>query len=328
MKHPPYQLKPNKAVDRFLLAETLKRLQPYLEVDSCAYYGFGGPFLDDFRLLGERFPGLRMVSIERDQKTYARQKFHLPSSSVRLLKKQLSDFLTTYSKEERSIFWLDYTDMKLARFQEFREALVRVAPPSVVKITLRARGEDWLPQSLGTHLEAEAYEKAKERRLDRFERRFDEILASGPREEDFLPARFPGLVQRMLRIACEKALPAQTGVVFQILSSCTYSDRTQMLSVTGLVCPEDDLGDAKACMEGWKFANLEWGDPKNVDVPNLSIKERLSLESLLPCTADAGKLLRKAIGYDIGDSRAKSERGLQQYADFYEYYPQFAKVMF
>src|SRR4051812_19350800 len=92
MKHPPYHLRSNKAVDRFLLIELLRAISPSHK--STTYYSLAGPFLEDLRLLEHFFPEMKLVSLESNEHTYKRQKFHQFNSRMTLLHRNLSDFLT------------------------------------------------------------------------------------------------------------------------------------------------------------------------------------------------------------------------------------------
>ena len=49
-RHPPYHLRPNKAIDRFLLVDLLRHV-PYEERKRYEYIGLGGPFLEDFKIM-------------------------------------------------------------------------------------------------------------------------------------------------------------------------------------------------------------------------------------------------------------------------------------
>ncbi len=56
MTPPAYHLRTNKAIDRFTFIEAIRRMASPKELSECTYYGFGGPYLEDFRLLHESFP--------------------------------------------------------------------------------------------------------------------------------------------------------------------------------------------------------------------------------------------------------------------------------
>ena len=109
MKHPPYHLRLNKAIDRFLLIEILLLLEKKagFKFSEYTYYGFGGPFLEDCRLLNQYLPEIRLVSIEENKETYKRQKFHRFCNSSKLKLKNMSsqNFLNSFKGEGKNIFW-------------------------------------------------------------------------------------------------------------------------------------------------------------------------------------------------------------------------------
>jgi hypothetical protein len=331
MKHPAYHLRPYKAVDRALLIEVLKRLDTYLGFSSpdekYTYYSLGGPFLEDFRLLQQYFPDIKLVSIEGNRHTFKRQKFHHPSKRIQLVHKNFSDFIAQTAVQGPSIFWLDYVDSSYQRFDEFRQVLTLVEEGSIVKITLQAELRDW-------RLEADP-KTLSDRVCDRLHREFvsDYRLRFGriaPRSLDislFRRNMFPKLLQDMLQITAENALPASAGVVFQPLASTTYSDKTQMLSLVGVVCSPDACKEIRGRMRPWRFANLDWSEPTLISLPMLSVKERLLLEKYLPETKPDGKSLLKALGYNIDQDKRRSLKMMQQYSECHAHYPHFARVI-
>ena len=65
--------------------------------------------MEDFRLLYEHCPEIKMVSIEADNETLKRQRFHLPcgSEALRLVSGEISIFLARYqANDQKSIFRL------------------------------------------------------------------------------------------------------------------------------------------------------------------------------------------------------------------------------
>src|SRR3989304_2371501 len=81
-KHPAYHLRPNKAIDRSIFIELLNVLERYESLKGHTYIGFGGQFLEDFRLLAREFPQMRMFSIEKDEEVFKRQSFHKCTSKI------------------------------------------------------------------------------------------------------------------------------------------------------------------------------------------------------------------------------------------------------
>ena len=315
MRHPPYHLRVNKAIDRFLLVEILDILKRLCDnISDYTYYGFGGPFLEDCRLIHDRYPEIKIVSIETNQQTFQRQEFHQFSKNLELRWENFANFLTHFSSNGREIFWLDYTDLKLRHFEEFKSVLGKVSKNSVVKITIRAEPS----------LNASSSNEDRDKEWGNFQRIYDQILPPSAKQTDIeTPLSFTKLLQEMIRIASQQALPASGERVFQLLDSSHYSDQTRMLSITGIVCNKSEISKIRQRFKNW---NLDWDDPRRIDVPILSTKERLHLERYLPTKTKTGLSLSRALGYRIDNTESQHLKKLKQYEKFYQYYPYFARI--
>ncbi|MCY3019395.1 MAG: hypothetical protein NTW87_10275 [Planctomycetota bacterium] len=310
MKHPPYHLRSNKAVDRYLLVEVIKRLAraPDFDLSERTYYSLSGPFLEDLRLMSSNFPKMRLVSLERNPDTYKRQKRHRFRRRL-VLRRDPADELMPGPTP--AVVWLDFDRNEWSCFATFQGMLTRVADRSVVKVTLDAEPTSWgqSPEEQEKHLHAN----------------FRDLIPPGFHAERLRPGNFPLLMQDMLRIASQQACGSSKGRAFQILSSFVYSDKATMLTLTGAVCHETGTLEVRKALQEWKHANLAWGEPRRIKVPELSIAERLLLEKLLP--TDDPRRLQEALGYLIDDTEEGSMEFLQQFADYHDYLPQFAKVL-
>ena len=323
MKHPAYHLRENKAIDRFLLVEIIDILKKHCDISDYTYYGFGGPFLDDCRLIHDQCPEIPIVSIEKNEQTFKRQKFHCFSKKLNLIPKDFASFVANFSSNGREIFWLDYTDLKFGNFDEFMNILGKVSENSIVKITIRAEPPS---KELTNELTLEERAKKLERKWEDFQRDYNKILPASAQQvniERSLP--FIKLLQKMLEIAAQQAL-RESESFFQPLNSSYYNDRTQMLSVTGIVCNKNKVAKIREWFKNWAFINLTWAEPRRIDVPILSIKERLHLEQYLPTTKKTGLSLSRALGYRIDDTEKTHIEKLKRYEEFYQYYPYFARV--
>src|SRR5437016_2552014 len=104
MKHPPYHLRINKAVDRLLLVNVLRPLNPDSEF---TYYSLAGPFLEDLRVMDHYFPKMNLVSLELDPQTCKRQEFHRFTSRIQLKEITMGSFLSDeYEPGATDVFWL------------------------------------------------------------------------------------------------------------------------------------------------------------------------------------------------------------------------------
>ena len=311
MTQPAYRLRPNKAVDRLLFVEAIQQMADLMDLTEYTYFGFGGPFLEDFRILNDFFGDLKLVSIEANEEVIKRQQFHLPRRNIRLRHTSFHEFLGGYSsKGEKSIFWLDYTGLRWSDVSDFMSLLQSVELWSIVKITLRAQPRDY--KCFGD-----------------FRKLFNLIIPGGINRLPVRPVQFAKLILQMLHIAAQKALVGYPDRLFQPVSSFFYNDSTPMLTLAGIVCPRGAAPAVCDAFESWDFANLDWNPPTQISVPVLSTKERLALQSVLPCDDSAGILLQLALGYKLGDGgpRDNTQQQLQQYAAFQKYYPYYVSAV-
>lgn len=314
MKHPSYHLRPNKAADRFAFIEAIRRLERLggSGLSNYTYHSLGGPYLEDFRLLYEFCPEVRMVSIDYDEETHKRQKFHLPCGHVELALENLSSYITHFDPvSQKSIFWLDYTGLEYSCFEDFKALLGVVAEGSMVKITLRSNPRDHSSPAL-----------QRAQKVEQFHRKFENVMRNPSADPPKKPSDYSYFIQDMLKVAAEQALPpSDNPLTFVPVSSFYYSDGTWMLTLTGIVWQNSEKVELERAFADWEFANLSWDPPRLIDVPVLSTKERLHLQHLLPSSEATGGILRNKLGYLIGDDIEDTEAALEQYATFHRYSP-------
>ena len=318
MKHPPYFLRFNKAADRLTLIEAIKRVGRLSgNLDDYTYYSLGGPFLDDFRLMYEFYPEIALVSIEETKETFKRQLFHRHCGNIVLYYGDMAAFISQYQPEdEKSIFWLDYTGFQLSHFNDFKRILRKVNPGSMIKITLQADPKEYYRVTDENHEENFLY----------FRRTLGDYLPDPSCNPPKLVDEFVCLVQKMLQIAANQAFPAEeTPLIFQPVCTFYYSDSIFMLTLTGIVWPRQDLEKINKAFKNWEFLNLTWADPKLIDIPILTTKERLLLQGILPGDQPQGLKLFKKLGYRIEYDDAKTIEALEQYAAFHRYSPYFTQ---
>lgn len=321
MRAPAYHLRPNKAADRFALLEAIRRLPMVGNsggLEDYTYFGMGGPYLEDFRLLYEFCPEMPMVSIEENGEIYKRQKFNLPFRTLKLIKEEMSTYIRGYDPgEDKSIFWLDYTNLSYSCFQDFTTLLEAVAPRSMIKVTLKSDPIDYW------HFNPPRIKKYK---AEDFTKKFEHVMPNPSANPPRFAGKLANLIQEMLQIASEQVFPPTVSSrSFVPVSSFYYSDGTWMFTLTGIVCDNDETNEVKRVFNNWEFANLEWNRPTRIDVPVLSTKERLLLQSLLPAETNPGSKLQQQLGYLIEDDLDKTKDALTQYAAFHRYSPYFMK---
>jgi len=218
-------------------------------------------------------------------------------------------FVRAYTSQgQKSIFWLDFTRLAYGDVDDFMALLERIEPWSLVKITLRS--------------EPRQFEKPGSLRA-----KFSEVLPGDVDDPPRSPFAFAGLIQSMVYRATFKALKDYPDKLFQPISSFVYNDSTTMFTLTGVVCSPHDRATVMDTFQTWEFANLDWSRPTSISVPALSTKERLKLQSILPCTPPAGPRLHEALGYVLDGGLGKTHEQLTQYAAFQKYYPYYVSAV-
>ena len=312
MRHPPYHLRTNKAVDRAALVEAIGILANGESLGNYTYYGMGGPFLEDHRLLYSAYPQLRLVSIEEDEQTYQRQHFHRPCSDeiLDLRHQDFRSFLRTYeTTDQKSIVWADYTGLQYEHIDNFVALLQTLPNGSMVKTTLQCQARSYLKDAVQRH----------------FRTQFGAVLSASvtiPAQEH----QFAGMLQGMMQVAAQQALHGIGNREFQPVSSIYYKDGVGMYTLTGVLCSTEERPALRARFADWQFASLDWEIPLHVDVPELTTKERHYLQNLLPCPNGAGAALQQHLGYWIDNAEARSVAKLDQWALYHRYAATFVRA--
>lgn len=319
----PYHLRPNKAVERLIFLQLLSYVATPLRLESdYDYVGLGGPQMEEFRLLQELFPEMSMLSIEREPPVLKRQRFNRPHTNVKCRLQKTEDFVLRVSDRRKLIVWLDYTRpveraQQLADFQ----ALIRnVRDGSILKITLNAA-----PATLGG-APGEAGLQAK--RLEAFKKDFGRCFPLGLDEETVTNDRFPETLITIIDYLSSEAVAARPNRRFQPLTSAVYADGQQMLTVTGIVDTRARITNLLAVtkLPTWDFARLTWADPVHVDVPELTLKERITINQNLPKLAKQIAMLQRKLGFWVDITQGTSEEKLTNYVSFQRHYPYWGKV--
>lgn len=309
MKAPPYHLRTNKAVDRYMLVEVLKRVVPaHPNKGDFQYVGMGGPFLEDLKVVEHYFPEMPLVSIEEDSEVVKRQEFHRFKRGVDLRVQTDKDFVTTMPDDSLVALWFDYLGCEPKHFERFGAVTKKAGFGSVMRITLNAGFRD------------------NDESRKRFKEDFDQILPvnweSYFENEDVYLVMLQKLVERV-------ALPPPgSGYGFHVVNSSTYRDGARMLTITGIKCRDADWADTKRLFTGWPFFTRSWDQrPIRINVPDLSFQERMRLASVLPTTSKTpGKRLHRRLGYSIANSDKACADDLANYAAFARYFPIFARL--
>jgi len=328
MKHPAYNLRPNKAVDRSLLVERIRELEGVglLNARNSSYYGFGGPFLDDLRILSEAFPLMSFHSLEGNKQTYLRQKFHRFSPFLQLYPHTVDDFLASENMKnsDHLIWWLDFTGFCINDLKDVTSLANSLSPGDFLRVTANANVTydfSELENTFGVDRCREVAADLKKEFRVTYEDYLDEECQLRAIFDD---STYPELCVRMILNALKKRDNSKATRAWH-LGTRIYRDGAQMVTCefyfTKRNCDKNPIGHNYL-----KSIEDEVLKTESINVPNLSIKERLHLEGCLPRDPNCITDFSQGLGYKIEKSKSNHESSMKQYAKYHKHYPMLGRV--
>ncbi|MCU0547173.1 MAG: hypothetical protein MUE44_34280 [Oscillatoriaceae cyanobacterium Prado104] len=324
----PYHLRANKAIDRYAFLELLSKIDRYSRIEQYKYIGFGGHSLEDFKYIHSRFGICNMLSIEEDPDVYNRQKFNQPHSCIDCLQQPSSEFIDKFQRIQETMIWLDYVKPSELRKQieEFQATISKLDILDIMKITVNAHPASYVPSQKGI-----SSFKLQEDRINHLKKLLGDgdLFPSANVTEDMMTEkRFPEALCLVLKHAANLAMLGQSEIYFQPLTAFSYADGQQMLTVTGIILEQsitNDFWDTTK-INKWELSNIDWKPPRRINAPNLTIKERLYIDSLLPNSE--AETIQKELGFSFDSKSSESLEMLKTYVLFYRQSPYFSRIVF
>ena len=328
MKHPHYHLRANKAADRLILIDTVDRFIGVFDGKrrDYAYYGFGGPFLEDLKLVRKHFPDMKIVSIEEDPETYERQKLHRFCKDLELHNASLDQFLSAdYEPSGKDVFWLDFLKFKPSNLGSVEQLLPNLGLGSIIKITFPA-APPLSPQAL-VNRSKDNRNKFIAREVEKFSSKFSKYLTAGFEKFLYTPNDYASLIFQIVKSSVASVRMSE-GLMPALVAVHRYADGIPMVSCTFLIADCNTLPSIKEEIAAWPLAQFDDAHPQLLELPMLSVQERLRLDCLLPQNNPTGKSLFRRLGYSIDRDEKKSIEMLCNYAELQRYYPLFGRLEF
>lgn len=331
----PYHVRQNKAIDRQLFIDLLARINRFTPIKNYRYISFGGPFFEDFKLVHSQFGIKRMISIEGSEAVYSRQLFNLPLSCIRPCNTLSGDYINSYTSTTPTIFWLDYAAPNKLReqIQEFQSLLSKSNELDIVRITLNANPGVLSPEvMIRENGKRETTEERNTRRFEVLKHRLGDFLPSDVTSENMVVRFYPGILLRALEFATNSIMEGRRlkeGLYFQPLAAYVYSDHMHpMLTLTGILINKNQRRDffQKSEIKKWEHATNSWHEFLPINVPALTAREKLFVDSWLPTRK--GKTIQKKLNFLFAETAEESLDVIENYRRYYRYYPNFQRVIF
>ncbi|WGV60092.1 hypothetical protein QIH01_02825 [Brevibacillus brevis] len=320
----PYHLRSNKSVDRSIFMELLMKMHTLRKINNYRYIGFGAPHMEDFKLIHSLFSIKKLTCLEYNDEVHKRQKFNRPLKCISLLKQTSGEYITNYEVGKNSIVWLDYADPRQLRLQisEFQQLLQKTMEYDIVKITLNAS-----PNSLVDKSHEKAPIILNNKRFEVLSERLGVFLPTSALPNMMTVKSLPKVLLQSLLIASDQVLIPVLDLQFIPLCSFTYNDGPhQMITLTGIILNKSNK--TKILKESgflnWEYFIGNYNEPLSINMPDLTLRERLAIDALLPNST--AKTIQKKLKIFFDENEKKSLERLDSYAKFYRHYPHFSRI--
>lgn len=303
-----YMLRPNKNVERKLIASTFAELRQQFPIPEYRYVGFGSMWFSDFVLMHKTLGISDMVTIEGQVSRSKRVEFNKPFACIQVRMEQAATALGDLLEGRPSITWLDYDGpLKNATSGDLETAVGAMTSGSMILVSVNAM-----------------VDQLKGHRRDDDEVSPEAYLADICDDQGLLSQTprltrndFPGLVAELLHARLKAAVLAnKPGCEYQPIWTFRYADDAEMVTVGGMVADETDRAKLVACDLG-RLPFVSAAQAFSIALPVLTEKEKRALDKLLPCAAD---LSPDELPFELRPSEVAA------YQTFYREYPIFNEM--
>jgi len=328
----PYQLRPNKHVERQLFWELLEHIDRFNSIRDAAYISMGGRFLEDFKQVHAKFGAKKLLSIESDFVVHERQVFNKPIGALICRKMTSGQLVTDFEnitdelQATNYIVWLDYASSKdrLAQLGEFESLVKKLAPSDIVKITMNAS-----LRTLGELKAGETQESFQKRAFIRLKAKLGNYFpaSAGFDHTKITGDGVPEIIMLAIKNAALDGISSSSNVSVKPLAAFLYNDGFHdMLTVTCILLDKSKQDDfiGATRLDNWEFAASDWSRPIKIFIPDLSLKERVTID---------GKLFGKSVDeihseltFSFDENRETSFDIFKNYVTHYRRYPGFFRV--
>ena len=299
-----YELRPSKQVERRMLLDFFRRLSGSgVAIEEFRYTGMGSiQFVD--HILFHKFLGIdKLVSVERDEDLESRLRFNRPFDNIELKMMPIGEYVPQLDRGERHIVWLDY-DYQLSRamVHDIVSSANHLPVGSFLLVTIDATP---VKGSTGAR---DNYKYYRDAAGDLWEPRW--------KQADFVNEELHWRVIEVVARAFKEGVVGRRDVQALPCLSFVYSDGHQMVTLgaqlggdreTEMLDRVDERG-AEYMIRDFDAA------PFYINVPVLTRKERLHLESAMP-SKDYSKVRSSGLSRDIFDKFGRIYRFFPSYGE-------------
>jgi hypothetical protein len=255
-----------------------------------------------------------MISIEKDDAK--RAAFNRPFKVINVEEGETQNVLPSLDiDQQRLIVWLDY-DKGLTSpvLDDTNSVCSRAGTGSIVLVTLNANVSSLRDQK-NEHGEAISEKQ--------YLRRFGRDLIPDPLPPEAIETQgYPIFLARILFEHIRRVIrKAGRREKFVPMFNYHYKDGATMITVGGMIANDRDAYDLNARLSDLNIEHVTGETQFRIDVPVLTFKEKIALDTILPSAEALTKADVEALGFSLKQGQIDS------YKKYYRYYPTFAELV-
>lgn len=322
-----YNLRPNKCVERKMMAEALGRLSFLEHVENYRYIGFGSAYFADFVLFHKNLGIKDLISIEVEESKKLRFEFNIPYSGIKMHYGHSNKVLSNLELDlKKNIVWLDYDDpISDFMFSDIDSFFDSAMPGSFFILSVKVE-EDFLPIA---SLEENPNKQLKEYRLNELINRVGKARIPNEYMDVQLSTKnLTAVTYEMLNRQIATSLLNRNGkhknlIEYKQVFNFTYKDGISILTIGGIIFDSSQ----KVLVNKMNFESLPFTTDNHVSYkinsPNLTFREIKALDKALPDTLETshGKFKNKKL-----QAIPLIANDIENYAKIYRYYPNFTEA--
>lgn len=327
----PYQLRPNKFIDRQMFVDLLTRFVPFVGADRYVYISMGGKHLVDHAAV-YRYVGIEnLFSFDQNEEIIGRQEINRPISKALCksltsgnLAGELERIVGGFPGASNVIVWLDYTSPheRRTQLQELTSVAGKMVAGDIIRVTLNANLGTLDGDGGSSAWKLAGFKSPQDYRIERLRGQIGEYVPNG--RTSIEERSFPSILCECVGLALSKVERLRPDIKFTPVLNTSYRDGQRMTTVTCLVEDSGGKEDAPWRSSGcWSLAPTQWGDIVDISAPDLSIREKIKLDEII---SDATENISQRLGFLLGESKEKSLEAVASYKTLHRYYPSFHNV--
>lgn len=305
-----YSLRPNKSVERKLIARVLNAIgkNPRFDWREYRYLGLGSMWFVDFIMMHKSIGINDLVTIEKESSRTKRVGFNAPYSCVEIKIGPSTTVIRELAWDKRTVAWLDYDDqLRAYMFDDLNQIITKSTSGDVVMLSVNAEA---------SQLNI-AEDKALVDPMTVLRGLVGATYIPTDAEKRLSKNQFPALLgEIMFNFMKSSVLSTTKDLDFFPLFNFSYSDGAKMMTYGGMIVDASDKAILKGMSLDSRFEFVAHDSQFEIQVPQLTLKEKLELDRRMPCT-DAPK------PDDLPFELKPTE--IEAYRRFYQDYPVFAE---